>query len=126
MLSEQRIHLTFYSKILKHSHLQLIVSAEALKRVSRRYTATVDAHSETVIDINDLELNREYLILYSTDNGTYISGGALLSKTEMNPLVIPLSEKSLSSFTISLPNVNTLKFANEEEYAFNFFVTILG
>ena len=102
-----------------------IASASALKNISRRYYVNIGAKSSATIDISDLDRNREYLILYTTDNGTYISGGVLLSTSTSNPWVTHLSDKVASSFSFSL-NYPTITIQNNEAYDFPAYITIIG
>lgn len=102
-----------------------IASASALKNISRRYYFTIQPNSSATIDISHLERNREYLILYTTTNGGFISGGVLLSTASNNPVVIHLSEKPLSSFSFSI-NYPIITIQNNERYDFTAYITIIG
>lgn len=102
-----------------------IASASALSGILRRYHVNVDGQSSTQLDISGLVRDREYLILYTTNNGEFVSGGLLLSTATSNPILSKLSESTQASFVFSIayPVIN---IQNNEVYGFDIYITIIG
>ena len=102
-----------------------LASSIAQLNISRRYRVNIEANSSENLDISDLDRNREYLLLYTTSNGEYISGGVLMSTSESNPYVTHISDKTISLFEFSM-KYPIISIKNNEEYYFDTYITIIG